>query len=141
MQEKYTVTITGFNSTLNSLLENQIKRWDSRLKKLIVTNPEKAKNDRLCEKFIRQQLKGVHIDKPVWIKYSFYVPNKKQDRSNTAAALIKSFEDALQHCKVVRNDCYDLMLTYELYFEVDRKNPRIVCEINVVDEKEKDKEC
>lgn len=137
---KYKCIVKGYDSGLNQLLENQLKRWDSRLKKLIVTNPEKAKNDRLCEKHIRQQLKGVRIDNPVQITYHFYVPNKKHDRSNTASAFVKSFEDALQHCKVISNDSYDKVLTSVYHFTVDRNDPRVVCEIVecIPDKKKKD---
>lgn len=128
--------VTGFNSGLNQILDAQLKRWDSRVKKLIVTNPEKAKNDRICCRAIRSQLKGVHTDNPVFMRYRFYVPDKKHDRSNFAAAFVKSFEDSLQQCKVISNDTYDLVLTPEYYFEVDRKNPRVEVEIvEVIKEK------
>lgn len=138
----YKVIVKGYDSGMNQLLDSQLKRWDSRLKKLIVTNPEKAKNDRLCEKHIRQQLKGVHIDNPVQIIYHFYVPNKKHDRSNTASAFVKSFEDSLQHCKVIANDTYDLVLTPVYHFSVDRQNPRVEVEIvECITDKKKNKEC
>lgn len=125
----YKCIVKGYDSGLNQLLDAQIRRWDSRLHKLIVANPEKAKNDRICERAIRQQLKGVRIVNPIAIRYHFYVPNKKHDRSNTASAFVKSFEDALQHCKVIENDTYDLVLTPVYYFDVDRNDPRIEVEI------------
>lgn len=127
----YKCIVTGYNSGLNELLDAQIKRWDSRTKKLIVTNPVKAKNDNICTRAIRSQLHGVRIDNPVFIEYKFYVPDKKHDRSNFASAFVKSFEDSLQHCKVISNDTYDLVLTPTYYFEVDRKNPRV--EVEIVD--------
>ena len=52
---------------------------------------------------------------------------------NIASAFIKSFEDALQKCNVIKNDGFDDVLTPTLHFEVDKKNPRI--EI-VIEEKE-----
>ena len=45
---EYRVTVKGFDSGLNELLSNQTRRWDKRTKRMIVTNPEKAKNDNLC---------------------------------------------------------------------------------------------
>lgn len=125
----YKCVVVGYKSGLNELLQAQQKRWDNRLKKLIVTNPEKAKNDRLCERAIRAQLKGVRIDNPVSIHYKFYVGDKKHDRSNIASGFVKSFEDALQHCKVIANDSYDLVLTPTYWFAVDRQNPRVEVEI------------
>lgn len=125
----YKCIVKGFNSGLNELLQAQNKRWDSRTKRLIVCNPEKAKNDRLCEKAIRQQLKGVKIENPVFMIFRFFVGDKKHDRSNIFSGFIKSWEDALQHCKVLSNDSYDLVLDPQIYFSLDRKNPRVEIEI------------
>lgn len=132
---KYKCVVIGYDSGLNELLNAQTKRYDPRTKKTRVFNPEKTKNDRLCEKAIRncQNLKGVHIHKPIFIKYRFYPKDKKRDRSNYSAAFIKSFEDALQHCKVIDNDTYDLVMTPEYYFEIDKNNPRVEVEINTVE--------
>lgn len=135
----YRVVVKGYDSGLNELLQAQNKRWDSRLKKLIVSNPEKLKNDRLCERAIRSQLRGVRIESPVFMRYTFYVPNKKHDRSNTFSGFIKSWEDALQHCKVIENDSYDCVLDPQIKFFVDRQNPRIEIEIvEVIKEKKKE---
>ena len=47
------------------------------------------------------------------------------DRMNVASAFIKSFEDALQKQKVIKNDGWNDVLTPTLEFEIDRKNPRV----------------
>lgn len=131
----YRVIVKGYNSGLNELLDAQVHRYDARTKRTIVANPVKKKNDALCMKHIKlsKDLRGVKINGPVFMRYKFYVPDKKHDRSNYASAFIKSFEDALQKCKVIKNDTYDLVLTPELYFQVDKDNPRIEVEIIEVD--------
>ena len=69
-------------------------------------------------------------------KSVFFVENKMHDRMNTASAFIKSFEDALQKCKVIRNDGYDDVLTPTLEFVIDKQNPRVEVIIEEVEENE-----
>lgn len=128
---QYHVTVKGFKSGLNELLGG--RTYDHRTKKY--RNPVKNRNDALCVKHIKssKELRGVKIDKPITIHYAFYCENKMHDRMNIASAFIKSFEDALQKCNVIKNDGFDDVLTPTLHFEVDKKNPRI--EI-VIEEKE-----
>lgn len=87
---RYKVIVKGYDSGLNELLNAQTKKYDPRTKKMRVFNPEKTKNDRLCEKAIRNtpSLHSVHIKNPVIINYSFYVANKKRDRSNYASGFV-----------------------------------------------------
>lgn len=125
MKKIYTCIVKGYDSGLNELLNAQRMIYDKRTHKTRVFNDEKRKNDRLCESAIKSQLKGVHFDKPISMDYRFYLANKKRDRSNSMSAFIKSFEDALQHCKVITNDTYDLVLTPTVYFEIDKNDPRV----------------
>lgn len=119
---EYHVTVKGFNSGLNELLSGRM--YDRRTKRYF--NPIKSRNDALCEKYIKHsELHGVHIVCPVKIDYSFYCENKMHDRMNVASAFIKSFEDALQKQKVIKNDGWNDVLTPTLEFEIDRKNPRV----------------
>lgn len=128
---KYRVTVKGFKSGLNELLAG--RTYDHRTKKY--RNAVKNRNDAICVKCIKASkgLHGVKILKPIVIHYSFYCENKMHDRMNIASAFIKSFEDALQKCEVIKNDGFDDVLTPTLYFEVDKKNPRV--EI-IIEEKE-----
>ena len=128
---RYQVTVKGFKSGLNELIAGRM--YDHRTKKY--RNPIKNKNDALCVKYIKasRSLRGVKIDRPIIIHYAFYCEDKMHDRMNIASAFIKSFEDALQKCNVIKNDGFDDVLTPTLRFEVDSGNPRI--EI-VIEEKE-----
>lgn len=128
---EYQVTVKGFKSGLNELLVGRV--YDHRTKKY--RNAVKNKNDAICAKYIKasKDLQGVKIVKPIVIHYSFYCENKMHDRMNIASAFIKSFEDALQKCEVIKNDGFDDVLTPTLHFEIDKHNPRV--EI-VIEEKE-----
>ena len=128
----YRVTVWNFDSGLNELLNAQKSWYDKRIKRYVHTNDVKAKNDALCRRWIAHYLTDVRIKNPVQITYRFYVKDKKHDRSNVLSAFIKSFEDALQDCHVIENDTYDLVLDPIIHFDVDRKNPRVECEINEV---------
>lgn len=82
---------------------------------------------------IRQQLRGVHYDKPVRIHYMFYEPNRRRDKSNVAAGGIKVIEDALVKMKVIKNDGWK-QIDGGVYsdFAVDKDNPRIEVTIEEV---------
>ena len=57
---------------LNELLNGRIK--DYRTKKY--RNPVKIKNDAICRKAIRSQLKGIKITTPIVCTYNIYAKNK-----------------------------------------------------------------
>lgn len=129
---EYHVTVKGFKSGLNELLSGRM--YDHRTKKY--RNPEKSRNDAICAKYIKlsKDLRGVKIERPVIIHYSFYCENKMHDRMNVASAFIKSFEDAMQKCRIIRNDGWDDVLTPTLSFDIDKQKPRVEVTIEEVEE-------
>lgn len=131
----YTVLVFGYDSGLNELLHHQEKRYDPRTRKMRVFNTEKTKNDRICIKAIRlcDELKQVHIDKPIFIHYHFFCKDKKHDKTNIWHAFSKSFLDSLQICKVINNDGWENIENEDATFEIDRGNPRVVVEIEVLE--------
>lgn len=88
-------------------------------------NPVKEENDRVCRSAIKKYLKGVKIDKPIQCTYLVYVKDKKHDRGNVYASVEKSFLDALQECKVIKNDGYDDVLDGIFKTDIDKESPRI----------------
>ena len=60
-------TVYGFDSGLNELLAGRM--YDFRTKKY--RNHVKNKNDLICQKSIKQNLKDVVIDKPISISYHY----------------------------------------------------------------------
>lgn len=132
---EYHVTIKGFESGLNELLKAQSRRWDARTKRMVVCNPEKAKNDALCLKAIWRDMHNVKLHTPVSIHYIIFVKDKKHDRMNIVSALDKSFQDALQTAKCLSNDGYDdvVQVTWEMH--IDKQNPHILVKVTEREEK------
>ena len=81
----------------------------------------KKKYERIANEAIRTQLKGVRIAKKVFIDEA----DKRRDKSNINAFAVKVIEDALQDCKVLKNDGWDNIAGYSQYFKIDKNNPRI----------------
>lgn len=132
----YKVTIDKKNNTfptfplkgLNELLGARL--YNPRTKRY--ANSVKTSNDRTCLKAIKKCLPSVHIDKPIKCTFYIYAANKMHDRGNLCSATEKSFLDALQIAKVIRNDGWDDVLDSVFHTEVDKTNPRVVVEIEVL---------
>ena len=123
---KYKVVIFKRNKTfpikgLNELLAGRM--YDYRTKKY--HNRVKSDNDKVCRLAIQKYMRGVKIDKPIRCTYMFYAGDKRHDRGNLACAVEKSFLDALQEMKVIKNDGFDNVLDSTFHTEVDKFNPRI----------------
>lgn len=114
---------------LNELLNNQY--WNARAKKF--NNEVKASNDMMCRIAIIKAMRGVKIDAPIRCHFHIYAKDKKHDRGNIYTALEKSFLDALQHTKVIKNDTFDLVYDSTFITELDRENPRIEVVIEVLE--------
>lgn len=110
---------------LNELLAGRV--YDYRAKKY--HNSVKSANDRVCCVAIRRDLKGVTLKTPIRCTYYIYAPDKRHDRGNLYSATEKSFLDALQTCKCIRNDGFDYVVDSVFHTEVCRDNPRVVVEI------------
>ena len=80
---------------------------------------------------IRQQLKRLHIDKPVRLHYLFIEPNTKRDKDNIAAFGHKVIQDALVNTKVIDNDGWKNVVGFSDDFAIDKNNPRI--EVTIIE--------
>lgn len=80
---------------------------------------------------VRRQLPRLEITKPVYIVYDLFEATAKRDLSNCGAMATKIIEDALQQCKVIKNDNQRYMRGYSHNFYIDRENPRI--EVTIVE--------
>ena len=88
----------------------------------------------VCGWEIRKQLKGVKIEKPIRITYTFHEADRRRDVGNIAF-VDKPFCDALQRVGILPNDNQEYVR--ELHFvlgAIDKNNPRIEIEIEVLDE-------
>lgn len=80
----------------------------------------------ICTYAIRKYLRGVKIEKPIRITYTFHEVDRRRDLGNLGGFTDKCFEDALQVCKVIEND--NQKFVKEIHFllgEPDKANPRI----------------
>jgi len=75
--------------------------------------------------FIRKDLRGVRILKPVIIHYRYFEENRKRDLGNIHAPCQKFVEDALQECHVIANDNQKCVVGFTANFNVDADNPRV----------------
>ena len=118
----YKVTVLGKFPSLNDLIgaTNMHKHRGNQLK-------QKSQNE--ISYYILEQLRRVRIDKPVFIKYRFYEPNKKRDLDNISGYFHKVFQDALVNCRIIMNDNWYYIVGFSDEFFVDNKQPRIEVEL------------
>lgn len=123
--QKHTFPIKGLNELLNGRMYNfRTKKYH---------NPVKAENDKVCLRAIKKYMAGVKIDKPIRCTYWIYAQDKRHDRGNLTSAVEKSFLDSMQIAKCIGNDGYDDVLDSVFHTELDRENPRIEVEIEVLE--------
>lgn len=130
----YRVVITNASGTfpikgLNELLGGRM--YDFRTKKY--RNPVKSANDAICARAIRKYMRGVKIDKPIQCTFWIYAQDKRHDRGNLSSACEKSFLDALQTVGAIKNDSFELVYDSIFHTAVDKHNPHIEVEIEVIE--------
>jgi Holliday junction resolvase RusA-like endonuclease len=74
---------------------------------------------------IRQQLRGIHITKPVVIHYKFYEKDKRRDKDNILSCAMKFIQDSLVKCHVMQNDGWNEIENFTHEFYVDKAHQRI----------------
>lgn len=122
---KHTFPLKGLNELLGGRIYNfRTKKYH---------NPVKAENDKVCLKAIKKHMPNVTIDKKIQCTFFIYAQDKRHDRGNLTSACEKSFLDALQIAKVIKNDGFDDVLDSIFYTQIDKDKPRIVVEIEEVE--------
>ncbi|AEE95762.1 hypothetical protein [Mahella australiensis] len=113
--------LPGLNEYINAERRNkyQAAQMKKQAEHLVIT---------LC----RSQLKGVHIEKPVFISYRWIEKNRRRDKSNVAFAK-KFLEDGLVKAGVLKNDGWNEIAGFADEFDVDPKRPRIIITIKEVE--------
>lgn len=74
---------------------------------------------------IRQCMRGVRIDGPVEMHYTWYEPNKRRDKDNISSFGRKVIQDSLVSTGVLKDDGWKHVVGFSDRFEVDSENPRI----------------
>ena len=129
----YHLTIEGDFPSLNDFIDANRRskgRWNK-------GNQMKQRDQNIIVCYIKQQMRKIHIDCPVYLKYTYYCRNRKRDLDNISGYFHKVFQDALVHCGVLQNDSWKYIVGFSDDFFVDNKNPRI--EVEIVEMKEGEK--
>lgn len=92
----------------------------------------KADNGKIVSVAIRQCMRGVRIEKPVFMEYTWIEPNKRRDKDNISSFGRKVIQDALVDAAVLRGDGWKHVVGFSDRFEVDRDNPRI--EVKIIEQ-------
>ena len=79
----------------------------------------------------RAQLRGVHFERPVIMRYTWVEPNRRRDKDNIAFAK-KFIQDALVRIGVLKNDGWSFVTGFTDGFSVDKKRPRVEVEFEEV---------
>ena len=82
---EYQFTIDGTLPNLNDLIAAERQQIRVNGKFTTKGNELKQTNQELVIWHLRKYLRGVHINKPIRIKYTFYEPNRKRDLDNISA--------------------------------------------------------
>lgn len=99
----------------------------------ICANSMKRKSQKEISAYLRQQLKTLHITKPIFIHYVYYEPNKRRDLDDISGYFHKVFQDSLVHSNVITDDGWSYVVGFSDNFHVSADNPRIEITIEEVE--------
>lgn len=92
----------------------------------------KSDNEQIVTWAIRKHLKGVKIDKPVYMEYRWYEHNMRRDKDNISSFGRKVIQDALVSAGVLKDDGWKYVVGFSDRFEVDKDNPHI--EVRIIEQ-------
>ncbi len=92
----------------------------------------KADNGIIAAVAIRQCMRGVRIEKTVFMEYTWVEPSRRRDKDNVSSFGRKVIQDALVRAGVLKGDGWKYVAGFSDRFEVDKDNPRIEIKIREV---------
>lgn len=92
----------------------------------------KSNNEATVICAIRKCLKGVRIEKPVFMEYLWVEKDKRRDLDNISSFGRKVIQDSLVHSHVLKDDGWRNITGFLDAFCVDAENPRIEVRIREV---------
>ncbi len=131
---EYFLVIKGRMPNLNDCLHGERIAIRKNGKFTTKGNVLKQEYQRKVVAEVRRQLMGIHIEKPVEIKYTYFEPNKKRDLDNISAFAHKVIQDGLVKGGLLANDGWKNIVGFSDDFYVDKDNPRIEILIREVDD-------
>lgn len=130
---EYKFTFYGVLPNLNDYLQGERIPIRKNGKFTTKGNVMKQENQRKIIKIIRNDLLGLHIQKPIEIEYKFYEENRRRDLDNISAFAHKVIQDALVKAGTIENDGWKHIKGFSDEFYVDSENPRIEITLKEVD--------
>ena len=115
---EYLLTIPGTLNNLNDYISAERTNRHKGAKM-------KASNGDIVAVAIRQCMRGVKIEKSVFMEYLRVEPNRRRDLDNISSFGRKMMQDALVAIGVLKDDGWKYVVGFSDRFEVDRENPRI----------------
>lgn len=115
---EYLLTIPGTLNNLNDYISAERTNRHKGAKM-------KASNGDIVAVAIRQCMRGVKIEKPVFMEYLWVEPNRRRDKDNISSFGRKVIQDALVQYGVLKDDGWKYVVGFSDKFDVDKKNPRI----------------
>lgn len=122
---EYLLTVPG---TLNNLNDYISAERTNRYKGAKM----KADNENAVSVAIRQCMRDVRIEKPVFMEYIWFEKNRRRDLDNISSFGRKVVQDALVSAGVLKDDGWKYIVGFSDRFEVDKENPRIEVKIKEV---------
>ena len=119
VKKQYKLTIPGLLPGLNEYIDAE-----RAVKGKYKAAAMKKQAENVIGYMVKTQLRGVHFDRPVAIRYLWIEPNRRRDKDNIAFAK-KFIQDSLVHCGVLDNDGWGQIEHFTDDFAVDPKDPRI----------------
>ena len=128
---KFTIPISEKHKlpSLNDYIRAERERIGGRGKFLTKGAVMKREWQNYISVFIRKDLRGVKIEKPIIVHYHYFEPNRKRDFGNIHAPTQKFVEDALQDCGTIINDNQRYIVGFTADFAIDKENPRVEVEL------------
>ena len=95
-----------------------------------------AQMKRQCESVVMHSARSLgkyRAEGPVYMIYHWYCEDRRKDKDNISSFGRKVIQDALVRAKILKNDGWNDIIGFEDIFYVDKKNPRVVVEIEEED--------
>ena len=92
----------------------------------------KASNESIVVAAVWQCMRGIRIDKPVFMEYTWVEKNRRRDLDNISSFGRKVIQDALVAAGVLKDDGWKYVVGFSDRFQVDKDNPRIEVKIREV---------
>lgn len=115
---EYLLTIPGKLHNLNDYISAE------RSNRYVGAQMKKA-DQNIIIYYAKKQLKGICIEKPVFMEYTWHEANRQRDKDNISSFGRKVIQDGLVRAHVLRGDGWNHIEGFSDQFKVDKENPRI----------------